>query len=62
VSMCYVRSQESSDTREQKRAWLTTIREVLVFELNSAIADKTEDDAFKARCRSLLDRIPNPYW
>ena len=43
------------------------VGEVLVAELNSVIADETVDAAadaaaFKARCSSLLGRIPDPYW
>jgi hypothetical protein len=61
------REETASANREQKRGWLTRIREVLVAELNSVIADETVDAAadaaaFKARCSSLLGRIPDPYW
>ena len=59
------RNETASDTREQKRVWLTTIREVLIAELHSVIADQTaaaDAAAFKARCRALLGRIPDPYW
>jgi len=39
--------------------------EVLIAELHSVIADQTaaaDAAAFKARCRALLKKIPDPYW
>ena len=56
------RQENESDNRTQKRAWLTTIRDRLIAELESVIADETEDAGFKTRCQTLLARIPDPYW
>jgi hypothetical protein len=55
-----------SPSRTQKRAWLCAIREVLVEELRAVIANEADvgvdANVFKARCRGLLERIPDPYW
>ena len=56
------RKETASAGRKQKREWLTTIGEVLDRELKAAIADENADDAFKARCRALLKKIPTPLW
>ena len=56
------RKENESDNRTQKQEWLTTIRDRLIAELNSVIADEAQDAGFKTRCRALLARIPDPYW
>jgi hypothetical protein len=57
---------DESPNRTQKRAWLCAIREVLVEELRAVIANEADvgvdADGFRARCRGLLERIPDPYW
>jgi hypothetical protein len=57
---------DESPNRTQKRAWLCAIREVLVEELRAVIANEADvgvdADGFRARCRRLLERIPDPYW